>query len=112
LSTDAPEIREHLARYLTGELSLAAFQEWFVPATWELDLADDQLRALYGGIELALAEYTNGDWTEDELRLLLRPLLVADGYNLHRARKPPREVVAFFNQPAYGVIDLVDARTA
>ena len=74
LST-APEIREHLARYLNGELSLATFQESFVPAMWELDLAAEPLRALYGGIELALAEYTNGDWTEDELRLLLRPLL-------------------------------------
>ena len=69
-------IRAWLARYVGGTITLQDFLEWFEPNTWDLDLEDAELRKLYGEIELDLAEYTNGDWTEDELRALLRQALL------------------------------------
>lgn len=69
-----PELRDHLTRYLAGEIGLQAFQEWFVPSFWNLptpEVAPMAARA----VELALAEYTGGHLSEDELRDQLRPLV-------------------------------------
>jgi len=68
----AAEIRHWLGRVLTGEITLREFQEWFVPATWDIHLvgtAGDQELAYE--VELALAEYSSSHRTEAELRDLL-----------------------------------------
>ncbi len=76
----ASEIRDHLARYVEGELSLSALDEWFVPATWDVDRTADRVAIdLTYEIVLRLAEYSNGDCTEQELKALLRPLSVLRG---------------------------------
>ena len=68
-------IREHLADYLRGDSSLDEFQAWFIPATWDLDVTGaEAAQKLTHGIKLRLAEYTNGDLDEQELRRLLVPL--------------------------------------
>ena len=67
------EIRERVAQYVAGDLSLREFQEWFVPRAWGMDAADDVRAAERANeIELFLAEFSNGDWSEGELREKLR----------------------------------------
>ena len=67
-------IQEQLRRFVAGELSFDAFRDWFTPATWDIDNTNtDDARELSYEIEHRLAEFTHGDWDEQELRLLLRP---------------------------------------
>jgi hypothetical protein len=69
-------IRERLASYLAKEISRRAFEDWFFPETWDVDqLGDLALMNLVYGIKLRLAEFSHGDWTENELRSLLRPFI-------------------------------------
>lgn len=69
-------IREQLARYLAGEISLREFEDWFFPETWDVDQIDnlDLLNLVYG-IKLRLAEFSHRDWTEAELQEHLRPFI-------------------------------------
>lgn len=67
-------IRRQLRRYLQGGQSLREFVRWLAPRLESLDRdrdADDLAHEAY----LRIAEYTNGDWTEDELRAFFRPLV-------------------------------------
>jgi hypothetical protein len=38
----ATEIQNHLAQWIDGKISLREFEDWFVPATWNIHLAGDQ----------------------------------------------------------------------
>lgn len=73
----AVEIRRHLAAYLAGRCSLEAFEEWFVPHALSIaeESVDAEVQEMTYEIELRLAEFSNGDWAEDELRGMLRPLV-------------------------------------
>jgi hypothetical protein len=63
------EIRQRLAQYAAGAISLAEFRAWFVPATWDLDdTAGPDSNQMAYDIENLYAEYTDGYWTEPELR--------------------------------------------
>jgi hypothetical protein len=67
------EIRHYIYRYLTGEIDLPAFEDWFVGATWDaIGAAPAPLASLVGAVELALAEYTSGHADIAELRNDLR----------------------------------------
>lgn len=69
------DIRIRLARYVRGEWSLDEFGDWFVPTTWDVDQSPDAgLKDLVYDILLRVAEYSNGDCREDELKHLLYPL--------------------------------------
>jgi len=68
------ELQQHLLNYLNGQTTLRQFEEWFVPATWDVQDTDNpQLIETRNAIDARIAEYTNGDWSEDELRNFLRP---------------------------------------
>lgn len=70
------EIRTRLGQYLGGEISLHEFEDWFIPTAWGiLRTANGGLAELVGEIELRLAEFSNGHWTEPELRAKLEPLV-------------------------------------
>jgi hypothetical protein len=70
------EIRERLGRYLSRDISLHDFQSWFVPVLWNIEQTQNaEAIELAGEIELRLAEFSNGDWTEAELRSKLEPLV-------------------------------------
>jgi hypothetical protein len=70
------EIRDRLARYLNREISLDEFEEWFVPVAWSIEQArNPRAIELAGELELRLAEFSNGHWTEAELRSKLEPLV-------------------------------------
>ena len=70
------ETRSWLGRYLSNEITLRTFEDWFVPRAWNArqhgDIADPDP---YEEIELRLAEYTSGHWTEDGLNEKLQPLV-------------------------------------
>lgn len=69
------EIRDRLHAYLSGEISLHDFEDWFFPKTWDVDKSDEPaLLDLVYQIKLDWAEFTNGDWSEEELRSMLRSL--------------------------------------
>ena len=69
-------IREHLAAYVEGKISLHEFENWFFRKTWDVDKAGDPaLIDLVYQIKLNWAEFSNGDWTEVELRDMLSPLV-------------------------------------
>jgi len=77
-------IRERLAAYLANEISLREFEDWFFPETWDVDqLGNLTITNLVYGIKLCLAEFSNGDWTEGELRNLLRPFI--ENYDLNNS---------------------------
>jgi hypothetical protein len=81
------KIREKLASYLVGEISLREFEDWFVPASWNVAQSNNSNAVnLVYEIELWLAEYSDGHWNEQELKNYLKPLVidyrVDVGYNL------------------------------
>src|SRR5262245_56875528 len=70
------EIRTELAKYFASELRLRAFEDWFMPASWNVHQTGDVGDAdLVYTIELHLSEFSSGHWTENELRALLLPLV-------------------------------------
>ena len=70
------QIRQRLLRQVAGEITLEQFVAWFAPVVWRIDSASPAARDLAYEIELRLAEYSNGDWTEGELKRLFRSLVV------------------------------------
>lgn len=70
------QVQEQLAQCLAGNLSLREFQIWFAATAWALGREDDTTaHPLAHAVELRVAEYTSGDWSEDELRAALSALL-------------------------------------
>ena len=68
-------IDAHLERYLCGEESLAEFEAWLVPETWDISPQEDRAaHELATAITLRIAEFTNGDWSEEELQEALAQL--------------------------------------
>ncbi|MBM4285635.1 MAG: hypothetical protein FJ128_10370 [Deltaproteobacteria bacterium] len=70
------DIREQLARYLVGEISFQEFEDWFVPASWNVVQGKNvaAINIVYE-IELWLAEFSDGFWSEAELKEKLFPLV-------------------------------------
>jgi hypothetical protein len=62
------EIHQHLIKYMSGVISLADFEDWFVPTLWDLDQEDERTRALAGTVHILISEYSRGDRTIELLR--------------------------------------------
>lgn len=75
------EINDQIGRFLAHEQSLNDLNEWMARNTWNItkEQPDSQARAVAGQVELALAEYSNGDLTLSDLRHRLSSLLVGSG---------------------------------
>jgi hypothetical protein len=70
-------IQERLAKYLSGKSSLTAFEDWFAPIAMRVERSGNPAAIdLAHEIELRLAEYTGGYWTEPALRAALAPLVM------------------------------------
>jgi hypothetical protein len=70
------EVSDRIARYLAGQSSLAEFRRWLLPIVWELaEPTSDERSDLANMVELRMAEFMNGHWTEADLRLLLARML-------------------------------------
>lgn len=64
------DLCDAVGAYLAGERSLQEFQEWFVPRAWDMDVADVSTAAeVASGLELLLAEFSSGHWSEEELKV-------------------------------------------
>ena len=62
-------IRRNLVSYLASDVSLDEFTSWLVRASWNISsTSDTEASQLAYSIELALAEYSDGLLTLDELR--------------------------------------------
>jgi hypothetical protein len=81
------EVRARLQGYLLGSESLAVFHDWFVRSTSEMRRAG-RADATVLGIELRLAEYKRGHWSEPQLRGRLRQL-VPDTLSATQATSEP-----------------------
>ena len=58
-------IQEQLRRFVSDDLTLDGFRDWFTPANWDIDgTSADDARELSYEIEYRLAEFTHGDWDE------------------------------------------------
>lgn len=98
----AEQMQKRLRRYLGGHSTLESFEDWLVTNTWNVHQRNDRLaEELTGAIELALAEYTSGDRTEDELKAELWHLLFSQAL----IREPQQAVMPFVvpsgTQPTY-----------
>ena len=71
------DIHDQLVQYVAGETTLLAFRDWFDSSSWDLEErgANQDAFRLAGEVELRLAEFSNGHWTESELRSKLLPLI-------------------------------------
>lgn len=70
------QIRAQLARYLDGELSLEQFEDWFLPATWNVHLAeDDEAANLAYDIDAVLAQASSERWPEARIKASLGDVL-------------------------------------
>jgi len=57
-----------------GHQTLVEFEDWFAPVAMEIERSDNPAAmSLAYLIELRLAEYTSGHWTERELKGMLSP---------------------------------------
>jgi hypothetical protein len=69
------DIREQMSRYVDGQTARTAFEDWFYVATWDVEGEGPSARHLTFAVMRLLAERDHGDWTEAELKALLRPLI-------------------------------------
>jgi hypothetical protein len=68
------EIRERLAAYLDGTLSLGDFSGWLYREVWDMTESEPEARALAYGVLRRVAERSTAGFSEEELRNELRPL--------------------------------------
>jgi len=70
------ELRDHLIQFLSGDLPLDGFEDWFVQRSWNMH-KDSGLSAqrLAYAVELRLAEYGQGHLADQQLRQEFRDLL-------------------------------------
>lgn len=72
------EIRKQVVRYLANEIPVAVLQSSLAPLTWNIDQRTDPETAAIGHqLDLLLAEFSHGDWTEPELKEHLAPLVTS-----------------------------------
>ena len=72
----ANEIRQYLANYLAGNVSIADFEDWIAQSTWNIHQSGDEEAQEIGYlIEAKLAEYSGHAITEDGLRKELLPMV-------------------------------------
>lgn len=97
-------IEARLERYLRGEDSLSDFEAWLVPETWDISPQSDRAaHDLATAITLRIAEFTNGDWTEDELRDALTKLPPAAEITLSGVVKA-QEVMSSLGLGSFSVV--------
>ena len=72
------QIRELLANYLRGDISLDQFEDWLVERSWNMHRdSDGAAQKLAAAIELRLAEYSSGHLSDNDLRKELVPIVTS-----------------------------------
>ena len=75
------ELKNKVGDYIAGRVSLEEFEDWFVSLLLDEEAKKDPVlsQRVYD-VELKLAEYSNGYWTENELKEHLHSLLSRNGW--------------------------------
>lgn len=98
------ELYKKIIRYLNDEISVTQFEDWFLPNFGRiLNLPDCPPRNLAGDIQLALAEMSNGDRTEADLKSLVRDLI--ERGDIVICESAPYSVSAGTTNPAPIILD-------
>ena len=72
------ELRQRLAKYLAGDIDLEQLHRWLSSEVWDIESrAEPQTADTFREVDLLLAEYAHGDWTEAELKHRVAPLLTS-----------------------------------
>jgi hypothetical protein len=88
---EAIQIRSRLSDWIEGRISLAEFEDWFVPATWNIHKGNDAAAEdLTDSIELSLSEYSGGYLTLEELREKLKGPVLAEREGARSILEPVR----------------------
>jgi hypothetical protein len=67
-SSLAEQITQRLSMYLAGQSTLSDFHNWLIPAVWDIDHESSTVKRLAYRSQLLLAEFDNGDRTEEDLK--------------------------------------------
>ena len=63
------EIYHHIQSYLDDEISVTAFEEWFIPATWHVDVERDaDFGPVVSYVTSILADFKDDEISEAALR--------------------------------------------
>ncbi len=74
-STLHHQIQDCLRRYLSGTISLPAFEQWFIENSWNVHRsANHRAHTLTSEIEGLIADLSAGDISKDEFKVALREL--------------------------------------
>ena len=99
---DVDQIRYYLSEWMGGKISLREFEDWFVPATWDIhNSGNKDSEDLVDEIELRLSEYSSGFLSKDELRSEMKSLLAKScpvltfSYQISLARSTPSRSASF-----------------
>lgn len=66
-------IRNKCADFMASRIDLESFHEWLAPIVWDIeDRNDPDAQELVYSIELAIAEFSAGHRSENELREVMR----------------------------------------
>lgn len=69
------ELTHELSRYIRGEIPLQTFHSWFAPILWKIEeLGDPEAEELAYDVTLRLSEYSQGQWSEPQLKTILHDL--------------------------------------
>lgn len=72
------DLKNQMASFLSGGITLDAFDDWFAQASWNMHLdSEPEVQMLAAKIELLLAEHTSGHLSEPELRSALASALAS-----------------------------------
>jgi hypothetical protein len=98
------ELYKKIIQYLNDEISVTQFEDWFLPNFGLiLSLPVCPPRDLAGDIQLALAEMSNGDRTEAELKALIKDLI--ESSDIVICASTPYSVSAGTTNPAPIIMD-------
>ncbi len=83
------QIREQVDKYLSGEISLEGFEDWFVQETWNVHrFGSHAAEVLTFAIEEALSEFSSDHISEQRLKEELASLLLSDNKVVSIAEAP------------------------
>jgi hypothetical protein len=82
LSSLDRDILDHIVDYVTGETNLREFKRWFVPVRWKIASQRTPVSVPVGTIDLRLMEFSDGHWTEDQLKRQITLLIGHQAWNL------------------------------